>query len=242
MKITTPNWDNDTWISSDEYVDYTAKFLLDELNIHSASRLLDVGCGRGKICAAVADQAGLSVPMDAVDISDSILDAPETDRVNFHQVDVLKFLNNNREKRYGGVIMKQMFHLLPEEMREEVLIQIKNCLKQGGRAAILAMPTHSNLPMFQKGAAIFEREVFPLDDVLKLGTQCGFNTRISVFEFKVNIAKSDYFDLLKRRFMSNLRTLSDQDILQGIEELDSIYQNENLTFIDKLDVVHLIVD
>jgi len=242
MSITTPDWDNNSWISSSDYIDYTAKFLIDGLGIHSQSRLLDIGCGRGNISVTLAEQANLSFPLDAVDISDSILEAPETDKVNFHQIDVLRFLNDKDEQHYDGVIMKQVFHLLSAKTRKGVLLRIRRCLKQGGSVVILAMPFDSSLPMFEKGTVIFNKEVFPLGEVLKLGVECGFSTQLSAFSFEVNISKKDYFDLLKRRFMSNLRALSDEDIQHGVRELNGIYHKDQLTFIDKLDVVYLTVD
>jgi len=242
MTITTPNWDDESWISSDDYIDYTVRLLIEELSVHSESRLLDVGCGRGKISAALALQTDLSLPIDAIDVSDSILEAPTTDKVNFLQTDVLTFLRSKKDRLYDGVIMKQMFHLLPIEIRQDVLIEVNASLKKDGRAVILAMPSCSSLPMFKKGAEIFSQEVFPLDSVLALAKQCGFKTHVSAFNYEVNICKRDYFDLLINRFMSNLRSLSDQDIQTGIEELDGIYSDEWLNFFDRLDVIHLIPD
>jgi len=43
------NWDNKTWLSSRKYIQSFNSFLLKQVNLDKNSRILDIGCGRGKI-------------------------------------------------------------------------------------------------------------------------------------------------------------------------------------------------
>ena len=43
------NWDNQTWLSSKKYIQSFNSFLLKQQRLDKDSRILDIGCGRGKI-------------------------------------------------------------------------------------------------------------------------------------------------------------------------------------------------
>ena len=43
------NWDNNTWLSSLDYIKSFNSFLLKNVKLDSNSKILDIGCGRGKI-------------------------------------------------------------------------------------------------------------------------------------------------------------------------------------------------
>ena len=45
------NWDNKTWLSSQNYIHSFNSFLLKQVKLDKNSRILDIGCGRGKILA-----------------------------------------------------------------------------------------------------------------------------------------------------------------------------------------------
>ena len=43
------NWDNQTWISSRKYIESFNAFVLKQIKLNRESKILDIGCGRGKI-------------------------------------------------------------------------------------------------------------------------------------------------------------------------------------------------
>ena len=43
------NWDNKTWLSSRVYISSFNSFILKKKKLNKDSRILDIGCGRGKI-------------------------------------------------------------------------------------------------------------------------------------------------------------------------------------------------
>ena len=43
------NWDNKTWLSSPRYIQFFNDFLVKHTRLNKSSKIIDVGCGRGKI-------------------------------------------------------------------------------------------------------------------------------------------------------------------------------------------------
>ena len=42
------NWDNKTWLSSQNYINSFNKFLIKNIKFNSNFKILDIGCGREK--------------------------------------------------------------------------------------------------------------------------------------------------------------------------------------------------
>ena len=54
------NWDNKTWLSSSTYITSFISFLLRKKKLNKNSRLLDIGCGRGKIFGSLSRKLKLT--------------------------------------------------------------------------------------------------------------------------------------------------------------------------------------
>jgi len=58
------------------------------------------------------------------------------------------------------------------------------------------------------------------------------------FIFKVKISKQNYLDMIKKRYISTLLTMSEKELYKGIEEINFKYA-KNISFKDKLTCVIL---
>ena len=54
------NWDNNTWLSSSTYINSINLFLLKKKKLNKNSRILDIGCARGKIFGSLSRKLKLS--------------------------------------------------------------------------------------------------------------------------------------------------------------------------------------
>ena len=52
--LSIKNWDNKTWISSNKYIKSFINFLLKQKKLNTNSKILDIGCGRGKIIGSLS--------------------------------------------------------------------------------------------------------------------------------------------------------------------------------------------
>lgn len=54
------NWDNKTWLSSNKYINSFNNFLLKNFSFTKNSKILDIGCGRGKIIGTISNRLKLT--------------------------------------------------------------------------------------------------------------------------------------------------------------------------------------
>ncbi|MDP0561350.1 MAG: class I SAM-dependent methyltransferase [Candidatus Endonucleobacter sp. (ex Gigantidas childressi)] len=240
MTTTCPNWDRESWISSDEYIAHSVKALSECLKITSNSKILDIGCGRAGITIALAEASKVTTPIEGIDISDTINEAPNCKKVNLLQIDAISYLKEQPDELYHGVILKRMLHCIKEELRKPLLQEVHRCLKKNARALVFIMPPEITIPMFMQGKHTFLQEQLHFQDILNLGQDCLFETETTHFCFNVEIEKQRYFDLLRQRFMSNLRNFSDNEIENGVLEIDRDYPDDVLKFEDLMYIIHLI--
>ena len=81
------NWDNKTWLSSKDYIKSFNKFLIKQVKLNSKSRILDIGCGRGKILGNLSSKLKLKFKPLGIDI----IDHKDRDKRISFKKKVLKF-------------------------------------------------------------------------------------------------------------------------------------------------------
>ena len=68
VKMNIKNWDNKTWLSSNDYIKSFNKFLFKNIKLNANSEILDIGCGRGKILGAIKSDLKLKNKPTGIDI------------------------------------------------------------------------------------------------------------------------------------------------------------------------------
>ena len=89
------NWDNKTWLSSQDYINKFNKFLLQNIKLDSKSMILDIGCGRGKILGGLSSKLKLKKKPLGIDIANH---KDKDKRINFRNIDALNFFTHNKLK------------------------------------------------------------------------------------------------------------------------------------------------
>ena len=224
------NWDNQTWLSSKKYISSFNKFLIKSINLDSNSKILDIGCGRGKIIGSLSTKLRLNsrpIGIDIVNHRDKDL------RINFKKIDVITFLAKNKIK-FDLVLIKQTIHLLKFNQIKILLTQIKKSLNQNGKIFILTLNPYKNeIPNFKlmknKLLKSFKKDKKILSHILKLYPA----SVLKNFSYKVKISKKKYIEMISKRYISTILNLSENQILQGIDEINLKYK-KNINFYDKL--------
>ena len=87
------NWDNKTWLSSQKYIKSFNSFLLKQVKLDKNSRILDIGCGRGKILANLSLKLKLLNKPIGLDIENH---KDKSKKIIFKKIDALSFISKTK--------------------------------------------------------------------------------------------------------------------------------------------------
>ena len=224
------NWDNKTWISSAKYIQSFINFLLKQKKLTKHSKILDIGCGRGKITGSLSSKLKLINKPIGLDIENH---KDFDKRITFKKTNAIKYLKNNK-KKFDLILIKQTIHFFNFKDIKKVLTYSYSSLKVAGIIVILTLDTKNNeIPSFflmkQKLKQSFKRDNL----IWKKLLQIDIKKKLTKFNFKVNIKKSIYLKMIKQRYISTLLKFSSFQISNGIKEVDLKYK-KNISFNDKL--------
>ena len=224
------NWDKSNWLSSKNYILSFIDFLLKSKKLNINSKILDIGCGRGKIIGVLSSKLRLKNKPIGIDI---INHRDKDKRIDFKKIDALSFFSLNKVK-FDLIIVKQTIHLLRMSEIKILLNEMKKSLSSTGKILILTLnPKMNEIPKFslmnKKLSKSFKRDRKILKYILKL------NPKITLrhFTYKVKISKKKYIEMIKQRYISTLLVLTTRQILDGVKEIKLKYKNI-LKFNDKL--------
>ena len=224
------NWDNKTWISSTKYIQSFNNFLLKQKKLTKHSKILDIGCGRGKIMGSLSSKLKLINKPIVLDVENH---KDFDKRITFKKTNAIKYLKNNK-KKFDLILIKQTIHFFNLKDIKKILTHSYSSLNVAGIILILTLDTKNNeIPTFslmkQKLKQSFKRDNLIWKKLLQLDIK----KKITKFNFKVNIKKNIYSKMIKQRYISTLLKFSPLQISNGIKEVDLKYK-KNISFNDKL--------
>jgi len=224
------NWDDKTWLSTTKYIETFNKFLLSQHNLNQDSRILDIGCGRGKIIGTLSSRLKLKNKPIGLDIENH---KDKDKKINFRNTDGISFLSETK-KTFDLILIKQTIHLLKKNQIIKLLLMCKKKLSLSGKIIIFSLnPNNNELPTFKlmrkelKNSLKRDKKIFDL--IIKSNPKL----IIKKFAFKVKITKKKYLEMINKKYISILLNLSNKQILNGINEINYKH-NKILKFNDKL--------
>ncbi len=224
------NWDNNTWLSSNNYIKSFNKFLLKNIKLNSNSQILDIGCGRGKILGTIRSNLNLKSKPTGIDI---VNHKDKDKRINFKKSDATSFFLTSK-KKFDLILIKQTIHLLTFKKIKRLLLLCKKNLKHEGKIFIFTLDRKRNeLPTFRKMKIRLNKSLKRDNKVLKLITRLYPQRKRKNFIYEVKISKKKYLNMIENKYISILLPLSKREILEGIEEINYKYNN-HIKFRDKL--------
>ena len=229
------NWDNKTWISSNKYINSFNNFLLKQKKLNKNSKILDIGCGRGKIIGSISTKLKLKNKPIGLDI-ENLKDIDK--RIIFKKINATKYIERNK-KKFDLILIKQTIHFFNLKEIRTILAHSHSSLESGGIILILMLDTKNNeIPAFSLMKKKLNKS-FKKDKVIwKNIFQLKIKKSITKFSFKVNIKKSKYIKMIKQRYISPLLKFNSSQILNGINEIKIRYKKK-IIFNDKLNCIIL---
>ena len=219
------NWDNKTWLSSKTYIHSFNSFLLKKKKLNKESKILDIGCGRGKIFGTLSRKLKLSNKPIGVD---SVLHNDVDKSIDFRNEDIFKFFKINQNK-FDLIMIKQTLHFLNKPKRNKLIKICKYNLKKNGVLLIFSLNTLNNkIPCFKLMKQKLNVGLIRDSKMLKSACKILTNNKIDKFKFKVSITKSKYIQMINQKYISCLLNLTKKQINKGITEIKDIYPNRIL--------------
>ena len=223
------NWDNKTWLSSKDYIESFNKFLTKKVKLNPKSKILDIGCGRGKIIGNLSSQLMLKNKPLGIDLTHH---QDKDKRIKFKRVDALSFLLKNK-KKFDLILIKQTIHLLNFNKIKKLLNLSKKSLSKNGKILILSLDTdNNNIPTFKLMKTKLLKSLKRDKKIIKLITKL-YPYKRSRFIFRVKILREKYLEMIQKRYISTLLPMTKSQIRKGIDEIKYRYKR-NIKFRDKL--------
>ena len=225
------NWDKKNWLSSYKYSLSIINFLERRIKFNKEIKILDIGCGRGKIISVLSKKyqmKNLPLGIDIIDHKDL------AKKIRFTKIDALKYLGKTKEN-FDLILFKQSIHFFKFTEIKKILRLSKKKLNLKGKIIILALhPKQNHWPLFKAFKSKLEKSLVKDKIILDLIKSNFKKYKINYFNFKVKITKKKYLQMIKNRFTSCLLNLSLKELKIGIEEIKKKYKKQRLIFSDKL--------
>jgi ubiquinone/menaquinone biosynthesis C-methylase UbiE len=223
------NWDNKTWLSSKDYIKSFNRFLINKVKLNPKSKILDIGCGRGKILGSLSSKLSLRDKPTGIDI---INHKDKDKRITFKKINAISFLLKNK-KKFDLILIKQTIHLLNlKEIKKLLYLSQKN-LNQNGKILIFSLdPEKNEIPTFRLMKTELLKSLKRDKKIFKFITKI-YPYKKSKFIYKVEIIKNRYLKMLENRYISTLLSMSNYQLQKGLNEIKYKYKDD-IKFRDKL--------
>ena len=224
------NWDNKTWLSSKKYIRSFNNFLLKQIRLNRDSQILDIGCGRGKILGFLCSSLRLKNKPIGIDIENH---KDRDKRINFKKIDAIKYLKDNNQK-FDLILIKQTIHLMNFKEIKKLISLCKTKLKKEGKVLIFSLETSKNeIPTFLLMKKRLKTSLNRDKKIVSFLSKLYPNIKKKKFSFRVKISTKKYMEMIRNRYISTLLSMSSNQILRGVDEINSSNQ-KILNFNDKL--------
>ena len=224
------NWDNKTWLSSQKYINSFNQFVLKQVKLNKNSRILDIGCGRGKILANLSNKLRLINKPIGLDIENH---KDKSKKMIFKRIDALSYIAKTKAT-FDLILIKQTIHLLKKKQAIKLLSLCKNRLNPNGKIIILSLdPKKNEIPTFSLMKKKLAISLSKDEKIFNLILKNESKAIVKKFIYEVKILKIKYFQMIKDRYISTLLNFTDKQIKNGIVEIKNDYGNL-LKFKDRL--------
>ena len=224
------NWDNQTWLSSKNYINQFNKFLNKKARFNKNTKILDIGCGRANIISNLQKRQKFKEKPIGLDI---VKNKGIKKNIIFKKKDGYNYLIK-KNKKYDLILLKQTIHFFSPSKLKALLDIAKKRLEKGGKILIFSLKTTNNkIPCFKKMKQKLDGSLKRDEKLFKIIKKKLKRTNESYFNFKVNISKQKYLKMVRSRYISCLLDLNKDEILKGVSELRSKYKDQ-IKFTDTL--------
>ena len=223
------------WFFTDTYFEELSGLIAGSINLQSGDSFADLGCGTGNYThKLVKSFSGELSQVLGVDFSQSMLSQLKKRDQGYLTIcsGLEEFVNMSSDK-FDKVLLKEVIHHLDNP--KLFYQKLKNCLKPNGQILIVTRPQKIEFPFFNKALEKFSKGQTSQSLILEQLNSTGLETNVEVKKIVIKIKKNRLFKMIENRFMSTFHEFSDQELNEGLKDLEKKYKNqEEISFFDKL--------
>ena len=186
--VVIKNWDNKTWLSSQNYINSFNNFLIKNTKINSNFKILDIGCGRGKILGSLKSKLKLKYKPLGIDI---VNHKDRDKRIKFKKANILN-LSLTKNQKFDLILIKQTIHLIKLSEVKKLLKSLKKILNTKGKIIIFTLDTENNeIPTFKLMKLKLNKSLIRDKKIFKIITNLYPQRIQKKFIFNVRISKKN---------------------------------------------------
>ena len=228
--VSLKNWDNKTWLSSKKYINSFNNFVLKQIKLNKNSKILDIGCGRGKILEDLSQRLKLVNKPIGIDIENH---KDKSKKILFKKIDAFRFISKTKIS-FDLILIKQTIHLLKKNQIIKILNLCKKKLNRNGKILVLSLdPDKNEIPTFKIMYKTLKKSLRRDNKIFELINNTYPKLLIKNFTYPVKILKKDYLEMIKKKYISTLLNFTNNQIKDGLKEIDIKYKKK-LIFNDNL--------
>ncbi|MEU5701564.1 class I SAM-dependent methyltransferase [Streptomyces aurantiacus] len=220
----------ESWAHSPAFVTWMNRCIGTRLALRPGDRAADIGCGSGLYARSMAEYA---VTVVCVDPSTKMLaklpTRPSLVPVRASIEDLAEgAVQLPHAGRLDAVLAKDVIHHardVPMALRTLAAL-----LAPGGRLVIVTWPLRIDYPLFGKAVEQHERAYIDPDDMARVLTDCGLRVEVTCERYHLSIAKEQWLAWVANRFMSLLCAFDDDELAEGLSEIDARYPGPVIGF------------
>ena len=221
-------YDSMIFYSDPKKLDWNINQTIEALDIKKDDIVSDIGGGSGLLAFKLYDKVKLKHKVFNVDPHSAILSQSKKypDSINPILMDSNQFIKSSYAKKSSVFLIKEAIHHFNN--LQEFLDNLSDLVKfdQNKRILITTRCKISSLNLFKKATQMFESH--SIDSYLALRIMLlnsNLNPEISLNSFTQEIQKNNFFSMIKKRFLSTLSNFSDEELHDGIKELEKKFSN-----------------
>ena len=224
---------NDALFFAEGYRHWFVWLIVEYLEIKEDDNVADLGGGTGIFAKMVHEKAHLKEDILCVDPCEEMLKgAVKLSGVSTLCTDALSF-SQRKDVRYNKILIKEAVHHFDDRISKWKGIYNQLCL--AGKLLIITRPPRPDFPLFKAALNTFE-QCQPHYNILSTELEnAGFRVKVQIRPYFLKLDKTCWFEKIRQRFMSNLTNFNDEELEQGLRELEEKYKaKETLDFADRL--------
>lgn len=223
---------DENWAYSQEFINWMTDSIIDRLGPDQGDRVADIGCGTGLYAKGLAER---STRVVCVDPSAMMLKQLPSDGAYIPVLASAEQIASREVRlpidRLDVILVKEAIHHVRD--RRTVISGLADLLAPKGRLLVVMLPTHIDYPLFEEAIRLFERLQPNPEDLVADMQNAGLHADLTYEHFPLSFSKARYLGMVRNRYMSLLSNFDDEQIEQGITEIDERHPGDRLDFPDR---------